>query len=103
MNINGGREEDDKMSSKALKYLNNSINQDKLFNSIDEDIREIIKPYKFKKVVRISSNIGVIKIELQDPIPTSLIKELDEYMGLEALLEKDTHCINLIYNLTECF
>lgn len=89
-----------KMVCKAKKYLNNTINQDKLFDSIDEDIREIIKPYKFEKVVHIKeSDVGEITIQIQDPIPSKLINELNNYFDLEALLEKDNYSINLVYKL----
>ncbi|RAP48941.1 MAG: hypothetical protein BZ138_08545, partial [Methanosphaera sp. rholeuAM270] len=72
------------MVCKAKKYLNNTINQDKLFDSIDEDIREIIKPYKFEKVVHIKeSDVGEITIQIQDPIPSKLINELNNYFDLE--------------------
>lgn len=92
------------MVNKALKYLNNTINQKKLFNSIEEDITRIIKPYEFKKIFLIKSdNIGEIRIDIQDTIPTMLIKELDEYMGLNGVLEKSDFNISLIYKIEKGF
>lgn len=92
------------MVNKALKYLNNTINQDKLFKSINEDIKEIIKPYNFKKVVHIESyDTGELTIEIQDPLPTGLIKELDDYMGMEGVLEKTHYHMDLVYKLTKGF
>ena len=92
------------MVCRAKKYLNNTINQDKIFNTINEDIRTIIKPYKFEKVVHIrESDVGEITIQIQDPIPSQLINELNDYFDLEALLERDNYNINLIYKLEKGF
>lgn len=92
------------MVNKVLKFLNNTFNQEKLFSSIDEDIREIVEPYNLKKVIFIRQPCtGEIKIEFQDPIPSTLIKQLDEYTGLEGTLEKAPHHIELTYTLEKGF
>ena len=92
------------MVNKALRYLNNTINQDTLFGTINKEIREIIRPYEFKKVIYIrNSNVGEITIELQDPIPTKLIKQLDDYFELEGIIEKTQYHIDIIYKLEKGF
>lgn len=87
------------MVNKAIRFLNNTLNQEKLFDSIDEDVRKIIEPYNFEKVIFVRKDVGEITIELQDPIPTKLIKELDDYFELEGVLEKSHYSIDLIYNI----
>lgn len=87
------------MVNKATRFLNNTLNQEKLFNSIEEDVRKIIEPYNFEKVIFVRQDVGEITIELQDPIPTKLIKEMDDYFELEGVLEKSHYHINLIYNI----
>ena len=87
------------MVNKATRFLNNTINQEKLFNSIEEDVRKIIEPYNFEKVIFVRQDVGEITIELQDPIPTKLIKEMDDYFELEGVLEKSKYHLDLIYNI----
>ena len=88
------------MVNKAVRYLTNTINQEKLFKSIEKDIREIIEPYNFKKIIRIESeHVGELKITMQDPIPTILINELNDYIGLYGVLKKYEFSIALIYKI----
>lgn len=86
--------------NKALKYLNNSINQDKLFDSICKDIHEIINSYNFKKAFFVrTSDVGEITVEVQDDIPSNLINELDEYFQLDGVISKVGDHIDIIYKL----
>ena len=92
------------MSNKGLRYLNNSINQKKLFDNIEKEVKGITEHYNFKGAVYVKkSDVGEITIKVTDPVPSSLIKKLDDYFELEAVLDDSSYGIDIIYKLKEAF
>lgn len=88
------------MPTKAEKYLQSDVKQNRLFDEIKEDILQILHKYPFEKVLRVEhSDTGELTVEVQDDFPSQVINDLNEYMGFDCIVHKSNYHIDFIYKL----
>lgn len=86
--------------TKSITFLNTSVEQVNLFETITEDVNLILARYNLKKHTEVKqTEKDTIKVTVQETIPTSLVLELNEYFGIDAELTHDQFNLILQYHL----
>ena len=87
-------------TKKGKEFLYNDILHKNEYGTLEEDILEIINKYYLRKNHTVELiDTGTLLISIQDDFPSSLISDLDEYMGLTSKVKHSTYSTNIIYCL----
>lgn len=88
-------------SKKGKEFLCKDILHTSEYRTIEEDLLEIIHKYYLRKNHTVELiDTGTLLISIQDDFPSSLIGDLDEYMGLTSKVKHGTYSTNIIYCLS---
>ena len=84
------------MLTKGEKFLTMNHESEKLFKEIEEEVLEIIRPYKTNKIVRVENpETGVLTVKMQSEFKSSMVQELNTYFGFLCTISKDDFSIRL--------